>query len=118
MTIAPNLAAWLKAYPLAKFPLVVGNFQQRVRELRRKFNLTHDVFRHTFISMFVAKYRSIGEAAIQAGNSESIIRKHYLDTKRQADAEKFYGILPKHPPASQDNEVVPMSPHTDLAVAI
>jgi len=27
--------------------------------------------RHTFISMFVAKFRSIGEAAIQAGNSEA-----------------------------------------------
>jgi hypothetical protein len=30
--------------------------------------------RHTFISMFVAKFRSIGEAAIKAGNSEAIIR--------------------------------------------
>ena len=46
--------------------------------------------------MFVAKYRSIGEAAIQAGNSESIIRRHYLDLKSAEEAEKFFGILPKH----------------------
>jgi hypothetical protein len=32
-------------------------------------------------AMFVAKYRSMGEAAWQAGNSESIIRKHHLDLK-------------------------------------
>jgi hypothetical protein len=32
-------------------------------------------------NMFVAKFRSMGEAALQAGNSESIIRKHYLDLK-------------------------------------
>jgi hypothetical protein len=47
--------------------------------------------------MHVAKYRSIGEAALQAGNSESIIRKHYLDLKSQAEAEQFFGILPKRP---------------------
>jgi hypothetical protein len=45
--------------------------------------------------MFVAKYRSMGEAALQAGNSESIIRKHYLDLKSQAEAEEFFNILPK-----------------------
>jgi hypothetical protein len=35
--------------------------------------------------MFVAKFRSIGGAAIQAGNSESI-RKHYLDLKTTKEA--------------------------------
>jgi len=44
--------------------------------------------------MFVAKFRSLGEAAIQAGNSESIIRKHYLDIKSSAEAEEFWNILP------------------------
>ncbi|MBI5771173.1 MAG: site-specific integrase [Verrucomicrobia bacterium] len=95
ITIQPNLAAWLRAYPLEKFPLVVGNFQQRCSALRKKFNLSHDVMRHTFISMFVAKFRSIGEAAIQAGNSESIIRRHYLDMKTAEEAEEYFGILPK-----------------------
>jgi hypothetical protein len=37
----------------------------------------------------------MGEAALQAGNSESIIRKHYLDLKSPAEAEQFFGILPK-----------------------
>jgi hypothetical protein len=45
--------------------------------------------------MFVAKFRSMGEAALQAGNSESIIRKHYLDLKSPGEAEQFFGILPK-----------------------
>jgi hypothetical protein len=51
--------------------------------------------RHTFISMFVAKFRSMGEAALQAGNSESIIRRHYLDLKSATEAEQFWGILPQ-----------------------
>jgi integrase len=93
--IHPNLAAWLRAYPLDKFPLVVKNYYERRAKLGKEFHLTHDVMRHTFISMFVAKYRSLGEAAIQAGNSESIIRRHYLDLKSMAEAEEFFSILPK-----------------------
>ncbi len=95
VTIAPNLAAWLRAYPLEKFPIITGNFKKRREKFVKEFGLTHDVLRHTFISMFVAKFRSIGEAAIQAGNSESIIRKHYLDLKTIKEAEEFYGIMPK-----------------------
>ncbi len=95
ITIQPNLAAWLRAYPLNKFPIIVGNFKKRRDRFAKEFGLTHDVLRHTFISMFVAKFRSMGEAALQAGNSESIIRKHYLDLKSPAEAEQFFGIMPK-----------------------
>ena len=95
VTIQQNLAAWLRAYPLERFPIVVGNFQKRRAKFAKRFNLTHDVLRHTFISMFVAKFRSIGEAALQAGNSESIIRKYYLDLKSKEEAEEFFGILPQ-----------------------
>ncbi|HWA08829.1 MAG TPA: hypothetical protein VG838_05105 [Opitutaceae bacterium] len=63
--------------------------------LKGKFDLSHDVLRHTFISMFVGKFRSLGEAALQAGNSESIIRKHYLDLKTVAEADEFFGIVPQ-----------------------
>lgn len=45
--------------------------------------------------MFVAKYRSMAEAALQAGNSETIIRRHYLDLKSTEEAERFFGILPQ-----------------------
>jgi integrase len=95
VAIHPNLAAWLRAYPLKKFRLIVPNGQQRRSRIAQEHGLTHDVLRHTFISMFVAKYRSIGEAAIQAGNSEGIIRRHYLDLKTAAEAEEFFSILPK-----------------------
>jgi len=94
--IQPNLTAWLRAYPLEKFPVAIGDFYERRAKIGKEFGLTHDVMRHTFISMFVAKYRSIGEAAIQAGNSESIIRKHYLDLKTTKEAESFFSIMPKH----------------------
>jgi integrase len=93
--IQPNLAAWLRAYPLETFPIVVPNHYRRHAAITKKFGLSHDVLRHTFISMFVAKFRSMGEAALQAGNSESIIRKHYLDLKTTAEAEDFWSIMPQ-----------------------
>lgn len=95
VTIQPNLAAWLRAYPLEKFAIVPPNTMNVRQRICKKFGLTHDVLRHTFISMFVAKFRSMGEAALQAGNSEAIIRKHYLDLKSAAEAELFFSILPK-----------------------
>lgn len=95
VTIQSNLVAWLKAYPLEKFPIIPANLQHIREKVALKFPLSHDVMRHTFISMFVAKFRSIGEAAIQAGNSEGIIRKHYLDLKSTTEAEQFFGIIPK-----------------------
>ena len=98
ITIQPCLAAWLRAYPLEDFPIVPANLQHLREKAVGKFNLAHDVMRHTFISMFVGKYRSLGEAALQAGNSESIIRKHYLDQKSAAEAEQFFNIMPKRLP--------------------
>lgn len=98
ITIQPNLAAWLGAYPLDKNPIIPANLQHLREKAVEKFDLTHDVMRHTYISMFVAKFRSIGEAALQAGNSESIIRKHYLDLKDPAEAELFFGIMPERKP--------------------
>ena len=95
VVIQPNLAAWLRAYPLERFPLVVTNFYERRGKIGKQFGLTHDVMRHTFISMFVAKFRSIGEAAIQAGNSEGIIRRHYLDLKGAEEAEAYWSIVPR-----------------------
>jgi integrase len=95
VTIQANLAAWLRAYPLKESPIIPANLQHIREKVAQKFPLSHDVMRHTFISMFVAKFRSIGEAALQAGNSESIIRKHYLELKMPDEAEQFFGILPK-----------------------
>ena len=99
VTIPANLAAWLTAYPISRFPIIPKNLQHQRARIAEKFGLSHDIMRHTFISMHVAKYRSMGEAALQAGNSESIIRKHYLDLKTPAEAEQFFGIMPTVAPA-------------------
>ncbi len=102
VTIQPNLSVWLQAYPFK--PTKPSYIEYHRLKINKLFKLTHDVLRHTFISMFVGKFRSMGEAALQAGNSESIIRKHYLDLKTSAEADQFFGILPSKPaPAAAEN---------------
>jgi len=98
ITIQPNLDAWLRAYPLNTYPIIVRNFLRLRTHVTKKFGLSHDVLRHTFISMHVAKFRSMGDTALQAGNSEEIIRKYYLDVKSQAEGEKFFAIVPRKAP--------------------
>jgi len=93
--IQPNLAQWLAAYPLDQYPILPVNAKNMRKDIFTRFEMSHDILRHTFISMFVGKFRSMGEAALQAGNSESIIRKHYLDLKDREEAEAFFAILPK-----------------------
>jgi len=79
----------LRAYPLEKFPIIRQTSSTCARRPSKSSTSRTTSCRHTFISMFVAKFRSIGEAALQAGNSESIIRKHYLDHKDPSEAEQF-----------------------------
>ena len=112
VTIQPNLAAWLRTYPLDQFPLIPRNLRDHRAAIARERGLTHDIMRHTFISMFMAKFRSMGEAALQAGNSEGIIRKHYLDLKTKEEVEAFFSIMPKLrsvPEAAQVSAPLPSS---------
>jgi hypothetical protein len=92
--IRPNLAAWLTSYPLADYPLWVPGMKPLVTQVRKKFELSDDVLRHTWISMHVAAFKSLGEAALEAGNSETIIRRHYLNLVSEADAAAFWAIKP------------------------
>lgn len=92
--IQPNLAAWLQRYPLSEFPIMITRMAHHVAVIRKKFGLGNDVLRHTFISMHVAKFKSMGAAALEAGNSEIMIRNHYLNIVSETDAERFWSILP------------------------
>lgn len=95
ITIQPNLKEWLKAYPIEKYPISPANAFDEVTAVRQKFSLGHDVLRHTYISMHVGQFRSMSDTALQAGNSESMIKKHYLNLVAPADTKAFWGIRPR-----------------------
>ena len=93
--IQPNLRKWLENYPIDGYRIIPKRFRYLKEGVRARFKLPHDVMRHTYISMLVGAFRSVGDAALQAGNSESVIRKHYLNLKSEEESKQFWNIVPK-----------------------
>jgi hypothetical protein len=92
IVISDNLKAWLQAYE--GHPIMPSNLKNDCREVRKKFGLQNDETRHSFISYHVALHRSIGDTALQAGNSERMIKKHYLDHQSKEEGQAFFSIVP------------------------
>lgn len=90
---APNLLAWLVAYPLtAASCLPPGGDEYTV--VRSELGLAHNVLRHTSVSACAALH-GITEAAMRHGNSERIIRDRYLARVSKEEAQAFYSIMPR-----------------------
>ena len=54
-----------------------------------------NVLRHSFISYRIAIVKSAEQVALEAGNSPSIIFKHYRELVAEDVAEQWFSILPK-----------------------
>jgi hypothetical protein len=89
--IRENLYQWLIAYPNEIFPV---NCDREFKAVRKKFGLSHDICRHSFISYHIGLFKEFATAALESGNSESIIKSHYLNTSTFTDAEAFWDIVP------------------------
>ena len=90
--ISDNLKKWLEAY---KEKLIIPeNYISARVKTRKHFKLKHDETRHSFISYHVAIHRSVGEVALQAGNSESMVKKHYLNLHPREEGEHFFSLVP------------------------
>jgi len=87
---------WLKAY--SGYPVIPTNFDTNFarlnKQVRKHFELSHDETRHSFISYHVAIHRSVGDAALQAGNSEAIVKKNSLNLRTREEGGKFFRIVP------------------------
>ena len=92
VNISENLKAWLEAYK--DLPIIPTNCKNDCIHVREKFGLQKDETRHSFISYHIALHRSIGDAAMQAGNSETMIKKHYLTFPTHKEGKDFFSIVP------------------------
>ena len=96
--ISDNLAAWLT--PLERKGKIVRTkeLQTHVPALARalKMEWPRNVLRDSFISYRIAIVQSADQVALEAGNSASIIFKHYRELTTPEVAEKWFAILPKH----------------------
>ena len=95
--IFDNLVAWLK--PLVREGKIVkdNDFHRQITALAGtlKIEWPNNVLRHSFISYRIAIVQSADQVALEAGNSPSIIFKHYRELTTEEQADKWFGILPK-----------------------
>ena len=95
--ITDNLAAWLA--PLKRKGKIVAtkNLYVEMTALVRalKMEWPRNVLRHSFISYRIATVKSADQVALEAGNSPSIIFKHYRELTTEDQADMWFGILPK-----------------------
>lgn len=90
--IRDNLREWLEAYQ--DVPIIPVNFDRLAKRFRKHCGLGHDVARHSYISHHVAAFKSVGEASLEAGNSESVVRRHYLNLFTMTEGKDFWRIVP------------------------
>jgi integrase len=94
--LEPVAVAWLKLG--GELPLKQG-VRRRANSKLRDFmgwkEWPKDVLRHTCASHWIALKKSYGAVAIEMGNSENILRKHYRAEVAQADCKKFWSLTPK-----------------------
>ena len=74
-----------------------GEYAKEATALARACGIEwpRNVLRHSYISYRIAKVKSADQVALEAGNSPSIIFKHYRELTTEAQADEWFGILPK-----------------------
>lgn len=100
--IRKPLLEYLKNHPQ---PILPTGWDRMAKHVRQKFELTHDVLRHTFYSMHIAMFKSVGAAAIEGGSSEYIVGRHYLNLKTLGEGETFWRLGPR----STDDKIVALA---------
>ena len=94
--IPENLREWLLPIAEKSGPIVSRVLMHALRKTWKRAGLypwSQDAHRHSFISY---RRRLIGDAqtALDAGTSETIIKKHYKRPVILEDAERFFAIRP------------------------
>jgi len=95
--INDTLKAWLLTIKNRRGAIVSRNLMRPLREVWKAAGLypwPQDAHRHSFISY---RRTQVGDAitALEAGTSESIIKRHYKRPVSKEAAERFFAILPK-----------------------
>lgn len=108
----PTLVAWLRPYADRRGTIVGDAWRDKWESVRRicgyKIGVApeggwpkeakswpEDVLRHTFASYWLPIHKSKSELAMQMGNSEAVVDKHYRRTIRESVAAKFWALRPK-----------------------
>ena len=107
--IAENLTAWLAPHLRRHGPVTPITASHALTHAKRAAGLpaardeTRNILRKSYISYRLALTKSIAQVAEEAGNSPAIIRQHYGRPIPEAEAQRWFSILPSAPEVLQLN---------------
>lgn len=125
--IEPNLAAWLAPVAQPAGPVAPASaLRDRLDEVRRRAGFgtpgtetpeeraakvklkawPQDGARHSFGSYWLAQHKDAAALALQMGNSEAVIFKHYRELVKPKDAARYWAITPS---AEGERKIVSMA---------
>jgi integrase len=93
------LVHWLEPYRKESGPIVPvvdSAFRRRFKKLREaaKLNPSRNALRHSYASYWLArsKKEGLGRLALQMGNSEAVVKRHYLEILSRDDGKAWFGL--------------------------
>jgi hypothetical protein len=89
--IRPALEAFLRAFPERP---KMNDYNYKKLKKHLNFKIPYDGLRHTGITGIYNIFKNFGDTALETGNSESIIRKHYLGFWTEENSQEFWNIRP------------------------
>jgi integrase len=97
--ISPNLTQWLTDAPRAGqrvWPHSKPFLFEAMRNATDKANVARKAngLRHSFITYRLASTKDAAEVALEAGNSPTMIFRHYRELATEAEAVDWFGMVP------------------------
>ena len=97
--MSENCLAWLNLQEL-NLPIVNANHKWHgfLQDARVKLGYEiwpHDCLRHSFCSYGLRHSENAAKVALQAGNTERVLFRHYLKLVKKPEAAKFWNIFPE-----------------------
>ena len=97
--ICPSLAKWLKPFRVNTGKVWNGNekrFQRQFLSLCENLKMPRkeNGLRHAFCTYHFALHENENKTAAQAGNSPAMIHKHYKGLATEAEAKKWFSVMP------------------------
>lgn len=94
--ITDNLAEWLNHAPRTGSVTHGTKTGVEVSKLAKSIGIQwpHNGLRHSYISYRIADIKDAARVALEAGNSPEIIFKHYRELVTEAEAQKWFSIVP------------------------
>lgn len=94
--VSGNLKAWLSLVPRTGKVIPDLDYFRQATALARKIGVRwpQNALRHSFISYRLAEVEDAAKVALEAGNSPTIIFKHYRELVTADAAKQWFGIIP------------------------